>query len=341
MLNERSETPRHPIRVVSRRTGLTPALLRAWEKRYGVVEPARSDGGQRLYSDDDVEKLSLLHRVVEEGRNISQVASLTVADLQELVAEDQLERVGSPAPQPLESVSVLGILERARRAVEEMDPIRLERTLTRGAMAVSVPALIDDVLIPLLDGIGVSWEKGKLGPAHEHLASVVIRRFLEWLLNTVDVGGGAPVLMATTPARERHELGALLSAVYASSEGWKAIYLGPDLPAGEIASVVGRLGALVVLLSVVDPALTDSFLREITALRAAIHPSVRLVVGGPEPILSYLRPELSDTEFLGALPELRETLRREGRRYRTGGGGEGVLVPRGVDGFGRGKIRGV
>ena len=280
-----------------------------------MVEPARSEGGQRLYSDDDVQRLSLLHRVVEEGRNISQVASLSLADLQDLVEEDQMERVGPPAPQPLGSVSVLGILEGARRAVGEMDPIQLERILTRGAMAISVPTLIDDVLIPLLDGIGISWEKGKLGPAQEHLASVVIRRFLEWLLNTVDVGEGAPILIAATPAREHHELGALLSAVSAASEGWKAIYLGPDLPAGEIASAARRLGAQVAAISLVDPALSESFVAEIMALREALPPSVRLVVGGPAPILSALRLRVRDTEFLAALPELRENLRREVGRF--------------------------
>ena len=314
MNTERGETPRHPIRVVSRRTGLTPALLRAWEKRYGVVEPARSDGGQRLYSDDDVQRLGLLHRVVEEGRNISQVASLSLADLQDLVEEDQVERVGPPAPQPLGSVSVVGILEGARRAVGEMDPIQLERILTRGAMAISVPTLIDDVLIPLLGGIGISWSKGQLGPAHEHLASVVIRRFLEWLLNTVDVGEGAPILIAATPARERHEFGALLSAVSAASEGWKAIYLGPDLPAGEIAAAAGRLGAQVTALSLVTPALSESFGAEIVALRYALPPAVRLIVGGPAAILSVLRLQVPDTVFLAALPELREYLRREGAR---------------------------
>jgi DNA-binding transcriptional MerR regulator/methylmalonyl-CoA mutase cobalamin-binding subunit len=280
-----------------------------------VVDPARSEGGQRLYSDDDVQRLSLLHRVVEEGRNISQVASLSLADLQDLVEEDQMERVGPPAPQPLGSVSVLGILEGARRAVGEMDPIQLERILTRGAMAISVPTLIDDVLIPLLDGIGISWEKGQLGPAHEHLASVVIRRFLEWLLNTVDVGEGAPILIAATPARERHELGALLSAVSAASEGWKAIYLGPDLPAGEIASAARRLGAQVAAISLVDPALSEFFVAEIMALREALPPSVRLVVGGPAPVLSALRLRVRDTEFLAALPELRENLRREVGRF--------------------------
>lgn len=311
MRTEGGEAPRHPIRVVAKRTGLTPALLRAWEKRYGVVEPGRSEGGQRLYSDDDVQKLSLLHRVVGEGRNISQVAALTLTDLQELVEEDEMERVGPPAPSPLGSISALGILDGARRAVGQMDPAQLERILTRGAMAISVPTLVDDVLIPLLGGIGISWRRGELGPAHEHLASVVIRRFLEWLLNTLDVGNAGPILIAATPTRERHELGALLSAVSAASEGWKAIYLGPDLPPEEIASAAERLGARVVALSLVDPGLSEAFVTEISGLREALPAAVRLVVGGPGSILSALRGRIRDTELLEAMPELRENLRRE------------------------------
>ena len=157
MNNGNGEKPRHPIRVVSRRTGLTPALLRAWEKRYGVVTPSRTEGGQRLYSDKDVHRLSLLHRVVEEGRSISQVAPLSVEELEALVQEDQAERVVPPTPQPLENVSVGGILEEAERAVKAMDPRTLERVLTRGAMALPVPTLIDDVLLPLLSGIGEEW----------------------------------------------------------------------------------------------------------------------------------------------------------------------------------------
>lgn len=222
-----------------------------------------------------------------------------------------MERVGPPTPQPLGSVSVLGIVEGARRAVAEMNPVQLERVLTRGAMAVSVSTLIDDVLVPLLEGIGISWRKGQLGPAHEHLASVVIRRFLEWLLSTVDVGEGAPVFVAATPARERHELGALLSAVSAAAEGWRAIYLGPDLPADEIASAAGRLRAQVVGLSLVDPALSGSSRGEILALREALPRSIRLVVGGGAEILAAIQPRVENTEFMTSLTELRESLRGE------------------------------
>ena len=155
MNSEREGVARHPIRVVSRRTGLSPALLRAWEKRYRVVTPSRSEGGQRLYADEDVHRLALLQWVVEEGRNISQVSSLSLERLEALVEEDKQERIAPAIPEPLDTVSVLGILEGARRAVGEMDPTELERVLKRGSMAVSVPTLTDDILIPLLEGIGL------------------------------------------------------------------------------------------------------------------------------------------------------------------------------------------
>jgi methylmalonyl-CoA mutase cobalamin-binding subunit len=147
------------------------------------------------------------------------------------------------------------------------------------------------------------------------VSSVVIRRFLEWLLNTVDAGEGAPVLVAATPARERHELGALLSAVCAAAEGWKGVYLGPDLPASEIASAALRLGAQVVTLSLVNPGLTDSFPEEIMALRRALPLSVRLVVGGPSEIVAGVEERVEGAELMTALPELRVSLRRGSARF--------------------------
>lgn len=217
---------------MAQRTGLSPALLRAWEKRYGAVTPSRSEGGERLYSDEDVHRLVLLHRVVEEGRNISQVSSLSMEQLEALVEEDQ----GDPA----------------------------------------IPGVA-----PEYRGSG-RWSTG---------------------------------LVAATPARERHELGALLSAVSAAAEGWKGVYLGPDLPAAEIASSAPRLGAQVVTLSLVDPGLTDFFPEEIMALRRALPPTVRLVVGGPGEVLAGAEKRVEGAELMTAPPDLRVSLRRASPRF--------------------------
>ncbi len=255
-------------------------------------------------------RLALLHRAVEEGRNISHVAPLSVQELEELVREDQVERVGPPSAEPMDTLSASGILEKAGRAVREMDPAELERILMRGALALPVPTLLDEIVSPLLESIGTGWKAGQLGPAQEHVASVIVRRFLEWLLNTVGVGGGAPVLVAGTPAGERHELGALLAAVSAAAEGWRSVYLGPDLPASEIATAATRVGAGVVALSVVDPAKGHDLAREILRIRELLPRSIRLIVGGTIEILSLVEGEEEGVEVMEGLPELRADLAR-------------------------------
>lgn len=309
MKNERSDSPRHPIRVVSKRTGLTPAVLRAWEKRYSVVEPFRTDGGQRLYSDDDVLRLSLLHRAVEEGRSISQVAHLPTDELQVLVREDEAERRTLDAPERLAGDTAAKVLEKAQAAVDLMDPTQLERALTRAAMTFSVPTVIDDIVVPLLTRIGTAWESGRMGPAHEHLGTVTIRRFLEWMLGNVDVGDGAPVLVAGTPAGERHELGALLSALSGAAEGWRGLYLGPDLPAGEIVSAALRLEAEVVALSCVDPRLKETYAEEVLKVRGRLPADVHLVVGGALTLGDPVLETAEGIEVLGSFQHLREALR--------------------------------
>lgn len=309
MKTDRSDSPRHPIRVVSKRTGLTPAVLRAWEKRYGVVVPFRTDGGQRLYSDEDVLRLSLLHRVVDEGRSISQVANLPTDELQGLVREDEAERQTLGVPERLAGDTAARVLERAQTAIDLMDPLQLERTLTRAAMTFSVPTVIDDIVVPLLTRVGTAWETGRVGPAHEHLGTVTIRRFLEWAIGNVEVGEGAPVLVAATPAGERHELGALLSALSGAAEGWKCFFLGPDLPAREIVAAALKLEAEVVALSGVDPRLKGTFSDEVLKVRGRLPADVHLVVGGP---LTRTDPHIAATEgveVLESFADLREALR--------------------------------
>jgi MerR family transcriptional regulator, light-induced transcriptional regulator len=312
MKSERSDLPRHPIRVVSRRTGLTPAVLRAWEKRYGVVVPERSQGGQRLYSDDDVRKLSLLRRAVDEGRAISQVAGLTSEELEGLVKEDEAERLGGPASAPFYSSTVEEILALAEKAVSDLDPHRLERLLMRSAMSLPVVTVLDEVLTPLLSSIGRSWREGRLGPGHEHLATVQIRRFLEWLLGTIGRTDSAPVMVTATAAGERHELGALMSAVSGAAEGWRTVFLGPDLPAEEIALAALRLGAQVVGLSSVDPRAAEILPGELRGLRNRLPSTVRVFVGGSAGVLKNGSLELlgfEGVEVLGSLGELRSRLR--------------------------------
>ncbi len=309
MNDERSDLARHPIRVVSRRTGLTPAVLRAWEMRYGVVVPQRSAGGQRLYSDEDVRRLGLLRRAVEGGRTISQVANLSMEALEGLVQEDAAGRVGPSFVGPPQSSQALETLALAEKAVNELDGPRLERILRRSSMALPIHTVLEGVVVPLLESIGVSWCEERFGPGHEHLATVQIRRFLEWLLHTVGDTEGAPVMVTATPSGERHELGALLSAVSGGDEGWRAVFLGPDLPADEIALAAQRLDAQVVGISSVDEGAAGSLILEVEGLRSRLPGEVHLILGGPQAVKRKLVLEEKGVEVLDSQEELRKRLR--------------------------------
>ena len=272
---------RHPIQVVSRRTGLTVDVLRVWEKRYGVVEPGRSGGGHRLYSDDDVERLSLLNRATTAGRRISRVAELPLADLRALVHEDddaavyrkrEIEQGLSAAPE----VHLAACLN----AVEDLDARALETSLMRATVALSAPVLIEEVMGPMLAGIGERWEHGKLSPGHEHLASAVIRRVLESITGSVMAGPDAPSVVVATPAGQRHEFGALFVAAAAATQGWSVTYLGTDLPASDIAEVAESTGALAIALSFVYPLDDPNLAGELRALREAAGTTMPILAGG-------------------------------------------------------------
>lgn len=282
-MNEESQSlkNRHPIQVVARRTGLTPDVLRVWERRYSVVEPERSESGRRLYSDADVAKLSMLSRAVSAGRRISRVSKLSEPELVRLVEEDDAAAIRA---RETTRVSLEGDpsahYEQALDAVQHFDARKLEATLMRAAIALSASTLIDDVAAPLMQEIGARWHNGQLSPAHEHLASAVLRNVLERLTSACDPSPGAPVLVVGTPANQVHEFGALFVAVAAASEGWRVIYLAPNLPAADLARCAAEAEADAVALSLVFPDDDPAVSEELALLRDSVGSRLPILVGG-------------------------------------------------------------
>src|ERR1700674_3350268 len=180
--HSRSGQHRHPMRVVTRRTGLSADLLRAWERRYEVVKPSRSAGGRRLYSDGDVERLRLLYRATLAGRSIGQVADLPTDALAALVRKDAAEDAAAQGASDRAQMSALeadapaaDYLGDSLRAIERLDPIGLNVTLQRAAIALSAAALFDTLVVPLLECVATRSHEGTLRRAHGHVAGVVVR----------------------------------------------------------------------------------------------------------------------------------------------------------------------
>jgi DNA-binding transcriptional MerR regulator/methylmalonyl-CoA mutase cobalamin-binding subunit len=264
---------RHPIRVVTERTGLSPDLLRAWERRYGVVNPSRNEGGQRLYSDADIHRLSLLCKASQGGRAVGQVAALPPEELARLVAEDADHGAVRPTPAG-------DHLARAFAAVHDLEPERLRWVLRRAVLSLGVPAFLEQVLTPLLVQIGEEWHAGRLGIAHEHAATAAVEQLLGWIVQEFAVPEDAPRVLLATPARSRHSLGAMIAAVAAAQDGWHVIWLGTDLPAGQIALAARRHGADVVGLSVIAAEDPDAVSAEVAALRDELAAETPLLIGG-------------------------------------------------------------
>ena len=274
-----SKEKRHPIQVVARRTGLTADVLRAWEKRYGVLKPARSDSGRRLYSDDDVEYLRLLRRATTAGRSVGQLVGLSRADLEAVVREDDAAAATVPLSSPPTADGDV-VVQRAMHTIGGLDSRALE-TVLRRSMIESEPAhFLDRVVVPLLTGIGIEWRAGRMTPAHEHVATTVIRAVLREFTATFVPRTGAPGLLAATPQGQLHEFGAMLAAATAAAAGWRITYLGADLPATAIADAARQAGVAVVALSLVHPADDPQLPAELRALRDTLPTDVVLLAGG-------------------------------------------------------------
>ena len=255
-------------------------------------------------------RLQLLRDAAQAGRSIRQLVSLPNEALRELIATDQEHREQARGPAPAipsaDKAEPARILGACLDAVSQFDPERLATELQRATVHLPLAQLTDEVVAPLLAGIGVQWMQGHLGPAQEHAASAVVYRVLGDLVRSCAPLPDAPAIVVGTPMRQRHELGALLVAVCAAAAGWRVTYLGSDLPAAEIARAAERVGASIVALSLVHPASDPHLRADLDSLVDLLPPGRQLVVGGSS-AASYarrLRPRgVLELESLSALRE--------------------------------------
>lgn len=268
-----ADEAKYRVGMVSKMTGLSTHTLRMWEKRYAAVLPKRTEAGGRLYTDADVERLRLLHNLVQSGHSIGGVANLPDVDLQHMAA-------AFPAPSNQPGLRHLPeVRERVLRAIERLRTEEAEQLLSRAALSTEPSEFLKSVVSPILVDIGDRWEQGELRIAHEHACSTVLRGLLFSLMRLYPASDARRRVVVATPAKEGHELGALMVAMLAAMHGWSVLYLGPDLPAEEIAYAVTEINADLLMLSVTNLKPRESQ-REIAAIERAIPERVRILVGG-------------------------------------------------------------
>lgn len=291
--------PMHTIQFAARHSGLSQHTIRAWERRYAALAPDRTATNRRLYSDEDLDKLALLNRAVQAGHSIGQIASLSILELHNLLSKSEASQSRLPQPTPSSKGATVPVsdLEECLRAVAEMNGTALEYGLTRAAALMGAAAMIDRVVLPLLTSIGENWRAGQTRPVHEHMATAIVRTFLGNLLASFQSSAVAPCLIVTTPVGQFHELGALIAAITAASEGWKVLYLGPNLPAEEVAGAMYQTRATAVALSLIYPPDDPRLEHELRALRQHVGPMTPIFVGGHAALMYR-----SALKAIGAIP---------------------------------------
>jgi DNA-binding transcriptional MerR regulator/methylmalonyl-CoA mutase cobalamin-binding subunit len=267
------------IKVVARRTGLSAPVIRIWEKRYGAVEPERTGTNRRLYSEEQIERLSLLRDITQAGHSIGHVAKLPTGQLRGLARESHgtdvhTARTRTSAP------DTPTFLSECVAAMKSLDVRALDGTLKRAETELGAHGLLQRVIAPLAQTIGELWREGSITAAHEHFATAVIRVFLSQAAKPFGGTENAPVLLVTTPAGQIHELGALLVGAAAANLGWQVTYLGASLPAAEIAGAARQKRARAVALSLVYPEDDSRLESELARLREYLPPEVAILVGG-------------------------------------------------------------
>lgn len=223
-----------------RRLGISTHVLRAWERRYGVLTPARSGGGYRLYSESDEHRVRVMQRHLAHGLSPAEAARAALREAPEPPRPPAVPRGLSAAGEALGA------------ALEGFDEPSAQTLLDRLLADYTPETVLRDVLLPLLHELGARWERGEITVAQEHFASYVIRARVAALSRGWGRGRGPTALLACAPG-ELHDIALLMYGVVLYRNGWRVTYLGAATPMAELLHVAAEAPPELVTLSSVDP----------------------------------------------------------------------------------------
>ncbi|KQZ54519.1 hypothetical protein ASD54_04050 [Rhizobium sp. Root149] len=249
----------------ARHAGLSSRQIRVWEERYGLTDFISAKLKPHTYTLRHAERLRSLKLCIDAGYRISTLVGLDAKDLQSMTQDVVLRNALRPG------VELLRVGRFADFALWLADRRRVQET----------EDFIFTTVSPLMNLVGALWAEGRLSVADEHFASMQIKKLLLDSLDLCEAPcSSAPLIIATTPEGEAHEIGALCAAVLARQAGWNVLYLGPNLSVMEIAHAAERHGARCVCLSSISLAYR-AFEKILAGLHATVPAHADIVIGGP------------------------------------------------------------
>lgn len=245
------------IGALSRRVGVSPELLRAWELRYGLLHPVRSAGGFRLYSNADEERIRVMRGHLDAGVSAAEAARLALAGRD------------SRGPEEAEAGRLAPLAAELRAALDRLDEAAAHGVVDRLLATFTLEGVLRDVLLPYLRELGARWQDGEASVAQEHFASNVLRGRLLGLARGWGGGGGRRAVLACAPG-ELHDLPLIMFGLVLAGRGWSITYLGPDTPVTTIEEMLAEVDPALVVIAAVTPARLESVRDELARLATRV-----------------------------------------------------------------------
>jgi DNA-binding transcriptional MerR regulator len=276
------------IGELARRAGVSAEVARAWERRYRLVKPKRTDGGFRLYDEDDVARIRHMRELIAGGMSAAEAA--------------RVARGAETPPASATQAVPARLAQELRDALTSLDDERAHRAIDDLLAAVTVETFLSDAVLPVLRDVGEAWQRKALSIGHEHFATTLLRGRLLGIARGWDRGLGRRVALACLPG-ELHDVGLIAFGIALWRRGWRILYFGQDTPLDSLRDDAAAGGAATVVIASVDPALFERHARELRALSR----SLQVAIGGAgatEKIASTARARLLPADPVAAAAQL-------------------------------------
>ncbi len=294
--NDYDEALLFNISAVERETGLSKDTLRIWERRYSFPQPVRDDNGDRAYTTEQIRKLRLIKRLLDQGHRPGKIIGLKDAQLEQLVAEP-----GGDQP-PRQDIAVYLQLLRTHQAVE------LRRHLSQAMARQGLQRFIVDTVAPLTQAVGEAWMRGEIAIFEEHLFTQLMEGLIRNAITALQQQGAAPRVLLTSLPNEQHNLGLLMLEAMLTVENALCIPLGTETPATEVAQAANAHKADIVALSFSASYPEAKALEALRELRALLPTAIVLCAGGAG--IARVRRRLEGTELISDLEKMCDFVRQ-------------------------------
>ncbi len=296
-LQDYPNTPLYNIKAVVQATGITSSTLRAWERRYQVTQPQRSESGYRLYSDRDIMLIRWLKSQVDAGMAISQsvawlkrlISAQGAEDIQLPDTQETTNERTSPNTHQLTARDYTSLQQDLLQALLHFREAEAELVLAEAFSFYPLELVGEKVITPVLVEIGERWHRGELNITHEHFATAYLQQRLATFLRMAPFNTDGALIWVGCPPKEEHEIGAQMLTLYLRRAGYQVQYLGKNIPLDDLTTDIKRYHPALLLLS----ATTEEAAKQLTQMANTLS-NLR----GQRPIIGYGGRVFHDREAL-------------------------------------------